>query len=231
MDDTKTLLSLRQQVLEREFSRMNQRQQQAVFATEGPVLVLAGAGSGKTTVLVNRIANLIRYGNAYHSAFLSPSLTPQDQAACQSFLLGEAPLPELTRARLAVDPCPPWRVMAITFTNKAAGELKDRLCQMLGQDGDGVWASTFHSSCARILRRDGDRLGYTSHFTIYDTDDSRRLMKNVMQDLDIQEKALSHRAILGEISGPRTQLIGPGEYQDQAGEDFRLKLVARAYQA
>ena len=231
MDDTKTLLSLRQQVLEREFSRMNQRQQQAVFATEGPVLVLAGAGSGKTTVLVNRIANLIRYGNAYHSAFLSPSFTPQDQAACQSFLLGEAPLPELTRARLAVDPCPPWRVMAITFTNKAAGELKDRLCQMLGQDGDDVWASTFHSSCARILRRDGDRLGYTSHFTIYDTDDSRRLMKNVMQDLDIQEKALSHRAILGEISRAKDQLIGPGEYQDQAGEDFRLKLVARAYQA
>ena len=231
MDDTKTLLSLRQQVLEREFSRMNQRQQQAVFATEGPVLVLAGAGSGKTTVLVNRIANLIRYGNAYHSAFLSPSLTPQDQAACQSFLLGEAPLPELTRARLAVDPCPPWRVMAITFTNKAAGELKDRLCQMLGQEGAEVWASTFHSSCARILRRDGDRLGYTSHFTIYDTDDSRRLMKNVMQDLDIQEKALSHRAILGEISRAKDQLIGPGEYQDQAGEDFRLKLVARAYQA
>ena len=231
MDDTKTLLSLRQQVLEREFSRMNQRQQQAVFATEGPVLVLAGAGSGKTTVLVNRIANLIRYGNAYHSAFLSPSFTPQDQAACQSFLLGEAPLPELTRARLAVDPCPPWRVMAITFTNKAAGELKDRLCQMLGQEGAEVWASTFHSSCARILRRDGDRLGYTSHFTIYDTDDSRRLMKNVMQDLDIQEKALSHRAILGEISRAKDQLIGPGEYQDQAGEDFRLKLVARAYQA
>ena len=231
MDDTKTLLSLRQQVLEREFSRMNQRQQQAVFATEGPVLVLAGAGSGKTTVLVNRIANLIRYGNAYHSAFLSPSFTPQDQAACQSFLLGEAPLPELTRARLAVDPCPPWRVMAITFTNKAAGELKDRLCQMLGQEGAEVWASTFHSSCARILRRDGDRLGYTSHFTIYDTDDSRRLMKNVMQDLDIQEKALSHRAILGEISRAKDQLIGPGEYQAQAGEDFRLKLVARAYQA
>ena len=231
MDDTKTLLSLRQQVLEREFSRMNQRQQQAVFATEGPVLVLAGAGSGKTTVLVNRIANLIRYGGAYHSACLSPSFTPQDQAACQSFLLGEAPLPELTRARLAVDPCPPWRVMAITFTNKAAGELKDRLCQMLGQDGAEVWASTFHSSCARILRRDGDRLGYTSHFTIYDTDDSRRLMKNVMQDLDIQEKALSHRAILGEISRAKDQLIGPGEYQDQAGEDFRLKLVARAYQA
>ena len=224
------LLSLRRQVMERDFSRMNARQQEAVFSTEGPLLVLAGAGSGKTTVLVNRIANIVRYGQAYHSPLMSQDLTPEDVELCKGYLL-DGELPNIVRSRLGVAPCPPWRVMAITFTNKAAGELKDRLCQMLGQEGAEVWASTFHSSCARILRRDGDRLGYTSHFTIYDTDDSRRLMKNVMQDLDIQEKALSHRAILGEISRAKDQLIGPGEYQAQAGEDFRLKLVARAYQA
>ena len=121
--------------------------------------------------------------------------------------------------------------MAITFTNKAAGELKDRLTQMLGAEGSDVWAATFHSSCARMLRRDGDRLGYTSHFTIYDTDDSRRLMKAVMQDLDISEKSLSHRAILSEISHAKDELTSPQEYEEAAGEDFRLKLVARAYRA
>ena len=94
--------------------------------------------------------------------------------------------------------------MAITFTNKAAGELKERLCSMLGEDGNDIWASTFHSSCARILRRDGDRLGYTSHFTIYDSDDSKRLMKEVMRRLDISEKSLSPKAVLGRFPVPRT---------------------------
>ena len=223
------LPALRRQVLERDFSRMNDRQKEAVFATEGPLLVLAGAGSGKTTVLVNRIANIVRYGRAYHSDDLF--LSPQDEAACRAYVTGDAPLPDVIRARLSVSACPPWRVMAITFTNKAAGELKDRLTQMLGAEGSDVWAATFHSSCARILRRDGDRLGYTSHFTIYDTDDSRRLMKAVMQDLDISEKSLSHRAILSEISHAKDELTSPQEYEEAAGEDFRLKLVARAYKA
>ena len=223
------LPALRRQVLERDFSRMNDRQKEAVFATEGPLLVLAGAGSGKTTVLVNRIANIVRYGRAYHSDDLF--LSPQDEAACRAYVTGAAPLSDVVRARLSVSACPPWRVMAITFTNKAAGELKDRLTQMLGAEGSDVWAATFHSSCARILRRDGDRLGYTSHFTIYDTDDSRRLMKAVMQDLDISEKSLSHRAILSEISHAKDELTSPKEYEEAAGEDFRLKLVARAYKA
>ena len=223
------LPALRRQVLERDFSRMNDRQKEAVFATEGPLLVLAGAGSGKTTVLVNRIANIVRYGRAYHSDDLY--LSPQDEAACRAYVTGDAPLSDVVRARLSVSACPPWRVMAITFTNKAAGELKDRLTQMLGAEGSDVWAATFHSSCARMLRRDGDRLGYTSHFTIYDTDDSRRLMKAVMQDLDIPEKSLSHRAILSEISHAKDELISPQEYEEAAGEDFRLKLVARAYKA
>ena len=224
-------LKLRRQVLEKDFSRMNDRQRQAVFATEGPVLVLAGAGSGKTTVLVNRIANLVRYGKAYHSDFLQPELSEADFDLCRAYINENTPLPDEVRKRLSVSACPPWKVMAITFTNKAAGELKDRLCTMLGEAGNDVWAATFHSSCARILRRDGDRLGYTSHFTIYDTDDSRRLMKRVMSDLDISEKALSHKAILAEISRAKDELILPKEYEQNAGSDFRLQLVSRAYAA
>lgn len=222
------LLKLRQQVIERDFSRMNDRQRQAVFSTEGPLLVLAGAGSGKTTVLVNRVANIIRYGQAYNSPFISDALTEEDVEACKAYLL-DGELPDLVRSRLTVSPCPPWRVMALTFTNKAAGELKDRLCQMLGEGGQEVWASTFHSSCARILRRDGDRLGFTSHFTIYDTDDSRRLMKEVLKDLEISERALSPKGALAEISRAKDQLTTPEEFASAAGDDFRLKQVARAY--
>ena len=223
------LLTLRQQVMEKDFSRMNDRQKEAVFSTEGPLLVLAGAGSGKTTVLVNRIANIIRYGQAYHSPFLSGDLTQEDVESCKAYLLnGE--LSDAVRSKLAVSSCPPWRVMAITFTNKAAGELKDRLCSMLGPGGEEVWASTFHSSCARILRRDGDRLGYTSHFTIYDTDDSRRLMKEVLKELDITERSLSPRGALAEISRAKDQLTSPEEFQQGAGDDYRLKQIARAYQ-
>ena len=222
------LLKLRQQVMERDFSRMNDRQRQAVFSTEGPLLVLAGAGSGKTTVLVNRVANIIRYGQAYNSPFISDALTEEDIELCKGYLL-DRELPDLVRSRLAVSPCPPWRVMAITFTNKAAGELKERLCQMLGEGGQEVWASTFHSSCARILRRDGDRLGFTPHFTIYDTDDSRRLMKEVLKDLEISERALSPKGALAEISRAKDQLTTPEEFAASARDDFRLKQVARAY--
>ena len=222
-------LALRRRVMEKDFSRMNQRQQQAVFSAQGPLLVLAGAGSGKTTVLVNRIASLIRYGTAYHSEFLPPEVTGEDLAACEAYINEGAPLPDEVRSHLSVSACRPWRIMAITFTNKAAGELKERLCTMLGDQGNDIWAATFHASCARMLRRDGDRLGYTSHFTIYDTDDSRRLMKDVMRQLDIPEKALSHKAVLAEISRAKEQLILPQEYEITAEKDFRLKQVSRAY--
>ena len=224
------LINLRKKVMEKDFSRMNDRQQQAVFASEGPVLVLAGAGSGKTTVLVNRIANLIRYGKAYDSTFFQPEFTEEDAAACTAYVEGKGELDDAVRSRLSVSACPPWKVMAITFTNKAAGELKDRLSAMLGGAGNDVWASTFHSGCARILRRDGERLGFSSHFTIYDTDDSRRLMKTVLADLGISEKALSHKAVLGEISRAKDELISPKEYEENAGADFRLQQIARAYE-
>lgn len=222
------LTELRRKVLEKEFSRMNERQREAVFHTEGPLLILAGAGSGKTTVLVNRIANLIRYGSAYHSDE-DRFLTEQDALAMQAYLDGTASLPEETRSHMAVHACRPWQVLAITFTNKAAGELKNRLSSMLGEQGGEIWASTFHSVCARFLRQFGDRLGYTSHFTIYDTDDSKRLMKDCQRILKIEDKVLSHKAILGEISRAKDNLVTPDEFITAAGRDNRLALIGQAY--
>ncbi len=168
---------------------MNSKQQEAVFHTEGPLLILAGAGSGKTTVLVNRIAYIIKAGLAQ-----------------------------------------PWQILAITFTNKAAGELKDRIQAVCGEGSDEVWAATFHSTCARILRRYGDRLGFSNHFTIYDTDDSKRLMKEILKQLNIDEKFLPHRAVLNEISKYKDKLKTPAMAKKDAETDSRLRLVVQAYE-
>lgn len=163
-------------------------QQLAVNTTEGPLLILAGAGSGKTTVLVNRVQHIIESGLAQ-----------------------------------------PWQVLAITFTNKAAGELKDRLVKAVGEDAESIWAYTFHSCCARILRRFGEYIGYTSHFTIYDTDDSRRVMKQCQKHLGIEDKFLNHKSILNEISRAKDSLIDPDEYAAGASNDFRKSKIAQCY--
>ncbi|MFR5111383.1 MAG: ATP-dependent helicase [[Clostridium] leptum] len=168
---------------------MNPRQLEAVLHTEGPLLILAGAGSGKTTVLINRIAYII------------------DQSLAK-----------------------PWQILAITFTNKAAGELKERLTAMLGDTGGDVWAATFHSTCARILRRDGDRIGYSSHFTVYDTDDSKRLVKDCQKALNIDDKMISHKSILSEISHAKDSMLSPADYQAAAGSDFRLAKIGAVYE-
>ncbi|MGN0479207.1 MAG: UvrD-helicase domain-containing protein, partial [Hominenteromicrobium sp.] len=204
--DKSEILALRRAVLEKEFARMNDRQKQAVFSVNGPHLILAGAGSGKTTVLINRIANILRYGDAYNSTFVQSDFTEADFAACKAYVENSEPLPEETKSHLSVSACLPWKIMAITFTNKAAGELKDRLCAMLGDAGNEIWASTFHSTCARILRRDGDRLGYSSHFTVYDTDDTRRMMKSILKELDVSEKNLPPKTVLNEISRAKDSL-------------------------
>ena len=227
--DKSEILALRRAVLEKDFARMNDRQKQAVFTVNGPLLILAGAGSGKTTVLINRIANILRYGDAYNSTYLRDDLDENDIAACKAYIENGTPLTTESQEHLSVSACAPWRIMAITFTNKAAGELKDRLCAMLGETANDIWASTFHSSCARILRRDGERIGYSSHFTVYDTDDQRRLMKNILKELDISEKNITPKSILNEIFRAKDSLISPAEYALTVGDDFRLKIISRAY--
>ncbi len=171
------------------FSFMNSMQQQAVFTTEGPLLILAGAGSGKTTVLVNRIAYILQSGL-----------------------------------------CNPWNILAITFTNKAAGELKDRICAAVPEGGSDIWAATFHSTCAKILRRYGDRLGYSSHFTVYGTDDQKRLIKDISKQLGIDDKRTPAKAVISEISKAKDKMQTPQDMLKQAEFDSRKVEIAKIYE-
>ncbi len=170
------------------YRKMNDMQQQAVFHTEGPLLILAGAGSGKTTVLVNRIAYILQCGYAK-----------------------------------------PWQILAITFTNKAAAELKERICLNVPDGGADIWAATFHSVCSRILRRFGDRIGYDAHFTIYDTDDQRKVMKDILKSMSIDEKILPHRSVLSAISQAKDEMKTPEDLASEAGFDPRKVSIAKAY--
>lgn len=222
-------LDLRRRIISKDFAKMNDRQQEAIYTTEGPLLLLAGAGSGKTTVLVNRIANLIKYGCAYNSDYCEFTPSESDIALMRSYLNGDSVDLFDIYDLLTVDAPKPWEILAITFTNKAANELKERLCAMLGDTAMDIWAGTFHSTCAKILRRYGELIGYTNHFTIYDTDDSKRVMKQVQRLLEIDDKMLSHKTILKEISNAKDSLISPDEYINQAGNDFRLKHIGQAY--
>lgn len=167
----------------------NKEQQRVIDTIDGPVLVVAGAGTGKTATIVKRIEHIIADGYAL-----------------------------------------PWQVLAITFTNKAAGELKERLMSAIGDEANDIWAYTFHSMCSRMLRRFADRLGYTQHFTIYDTDDQCRMMKRVQKSLGIEDKFLNHRSILAEISRAKDELISPSEYKATYSNDFRKARIAQCYE-
>ena len=208
---------------------MNDMQRRAVFKVNGAVLILAGAGSGKTTVLVNRIAYLIKYGNAYESPCSYRTPTAEDCAELENHINnGGAISADLARI-LSYDAPRPWQILAITFTNKAANELKSRLETMLGEDGSDVWASTFHSCCVRILRKYSDRIGFSNHYTIYDTDDSKRVMKEVLRVLDIDEKRLPVKYVLSEISKAKDSLISPADYEMQYRSDFYYSKVSAVY--
>ena len=156
-----------------DYQNLNPEQQKAVLATEGPLLLLAGAGSGKTTVLIHRVANLIRYGRGSDSDEVPEWITPDDLAFLEEYVQHPDPNRKGEQERLCrLEPAAPWSILAITFTNKAAGELKERLERQLGPQANDIWASTFHSACVRILRRDIEKLGFASSFTIYDTADA-----------------------------------------------------------
>ena len=216
-----TFETLKKQLLEKEFSHLNPEQRRAVFTTKGPVLILAGAGSGKTTVLINRIAFMIKYGNGYFESPENPDLQ-----ALENFESD----PAAAQAAMAVRPVKPWSILAITFTNKAAGELKSRIESRIGEQGRDLMAATFHSACVRFLRRFIDRLGgYTGSFTIYDSDDSQRLLKECLRELNIDDKMFPPRMLLSIISSCKDKLVGPEQFEKEAGSDYRLSVAAKAY--
>ena len=225
-------LQARQKYIASQFQNLNDMQQQAVLTTEGPLLLLAGAGSGKTTVLIHRIANLLRFGCASDSNEIPDIVTEEDVAFLES-IGSDASEMELRRADYicAVRPVAPWSVIAITFTNKAAGELKARLTDMLGPQGQDVWAMTFHSACCRILRKDIDRLGYDSSFTIYDTADSERVMKDIIKDMGLDDKTFPAKYVLSIISKEKDKMVSPEDLLSWAEDHGELKLlpIARAY--
>ncbi|MBO5411426.1 MAG: UvrD-helicase domain-containing protein [Clostridia bacterium] len=206
-------------------------QKKAVLSTEGPLLVLAGAGSGKTTVLVNRIANIIKYGKAYYSELIPYEPTESEmslmRAAAEGVLEDYFDIEHL----LKVDAAKPWEILAITFTNKAAGELKERLEKMLGEQALDIWASTFHSSCVRILRRNADYIGFSSNFTIYDTDDSKRVIKDCLKQLGLSDKIITPKAVLSEISRAKDSLISPAQYLKDNYMDIRKRSIGQVYEA
>ncbi len=224
-------LELRKKLIEKDFQRMNDMQRKAVFTVDGPVLILAGAGSGKTTVLVNRIAYMIKYGNAYHSDFTYRNPSDDELLQLDDYINNGGNLSADLQRILCVDAPQPWQILAITFTNKAANELKERLTNMLGSVGEDVWASTFHSCCVRILRRDCEKIGFSKHFTIYDTDDSKRVMKEVMRLLEINEKKIPVKYILSEISKAKDSLMTPEEYINNIpAVEMNKKIIGQAYE-
>lgn len=225
-------VAARKKYIAHQFTKLNDKQREAVLTTEGPLLLLAGAGSGKTTVLINRIANLMRFGRGSDCLEIPDTITEDDVHFLENLI---EPLTDYDRQRAdylcAVEPASPWSVLAITFTNKAANELKDRLVAMLGDEAQDVWAMTFHSACCRILRRDIEHLGYTRSFTIYDTADSERLMKGIISEMGLDDKTLPAKYVLQMISREKDNMVTPEQLQSnmELSNDFRMRHIARAY--
>ena len=232
-DLERRFIQARHDAIATEYSNLNPCQRQGVLATEGPLLLLAGAGSGKTTVLIHRVANLLRFGRGSDTDEI-PIPISEDEV---QFLEQYAAAPDAAQRPLmeylcAVEPARPWEVLAITFTNKAANELKERLGRMLGEEvAADVWASTFHSACVRILRRDIDRLGFDRSFTIYDSDDSKRVIKDISKELELEEKSFPPREVQTIISRAKNDMQTPEDFAEQgkAINDWRKIRMGKVY--
>lgn len=229
-DLSKRYIAAKRSLFDAYYAALNPEQRRAVFTVNGPLLVLAGAGSGKTTVLVRRIAYIIKYGNAYMSERVPADVTEEHVAALEAAASLppekiEDILPEFIEA-----PCPPYRMLAITFTNKAANEIKQRLAASFGEEDAGeIWAGTFHSICMRILRANVAEAGLQPGFSIYDTDDSKKAVAAAMKRCNIDEKTLPIKSVMGEISRAKDRLVGPDDYRAEVGADYRRKQIARVY--
>ncbi len=232
MDLRKEYITLKKELFDIYYRDLNNKQREAVYAVNGPVLILAGAGSGKTTVLVNRIAHIIRFGDAYNSD-LVPEFVSEDtiEEMKKARTLGKRELGDYL-TKFAVSPAPAWSVMGITFTNKAAGEIKTRIGEIFGEESDeysSIMTGTFHSVCCRFLRRYGSLVGYDTNFSICDTADSKNLITECMKRLDIDEKTLAVKSVQNTISKAKDKLMTPEDLAGEAGNDFKLKKIAEIY--
>ena len=223
------ICELRDNIIKKEFNRMNNMQLKAVLSVDGPLLILAGAGSGKTTVLVNRIANLMKFGTAFGSDEVNARVDENTINLMNAYYNGDNSVYDDIKRVLSVDAPMPWEILAFTFTNKAANELKERLVLRIGESANDIWAGTFHSICVRILRRNAELLGFTKHFTIYDTDDSKRIMKDCQRLLNIDDKFLPHKSILAEISRAKDMLVPPEEFMNLGSGNYREKQIGECY--
>jgi len=229
MDYTDRFLSLRKKYIEREFGNLNREQREAALTCSGAVLVLAGAGSGKTTVIVNRIMNLLRFGDAYESKAVWPQPGQKEVEELETVLKNGGELSPELEPMLRSGNLKPWNILAITFTNKAAAQLKDRIVSKVGEDGNDVFASTFHSACVRFLRRDAQRLGWPQSFTIYDSDDSERVIKDVCKALGVNDKFYPPRMLASRFSVIKDYMMTPDEYRNSHLMNPETDTVLRVY--
>ena len=216
-------------LFDKKYSFLNDRQREAVYTTEGPLLVLAGAGTGKTTVLVHRIAYILKYGNAYFSPLVPTSLSEEELTALETAAASEEEPSDELLSRFATAPCAPWNILSITFTNKAANEMKTRLSQLVGEEAKDIWCGTFHSMCLRILRTHAQNLGFDSSFTIYDTDDQKKLMAECIKQLGIDEKSIPPKTALAHISLAKGKLIDIHGFDAEAGMNYRMQQISSLY--
>ncbi len=229
---TAQYLQLKRTLFDKYYGFLNDMQRQAVYTVNGPLLILAGAGSGKTTVLVNRIVHIIRYGDAYASSVVPADADEQTLAEMHDAMRLSGEELALFLMRFRVMPPPAWAMLAITFTNKAAGEIKSRLAAAFGEDSSEaseIWAGTFHSICMRILRRWCTEIGYQPGFGVCDADDAKKLVADCMKQLNIDDRQLPAKSVLNQISRAKDRLLTPEEFAEEAGSDFKLKQISRVY--